>query len=221
VAVSKSDDNDVIHRGKWVRERLLGNVVPDIPITVDAQLPIAPEKTLRERMAVTQEQYCWQCHRLMNRVGYPFEMYDHFGRFRVVERVLDPEATAQNLDPKGKPLGPVLRDVSADIRGSIEFVGDERVEGEVNGAVELMHKLAASERVEQVFIRHAFRYWLGRNETSGDAASLQAAHRAYRESGGSLKALLTALLTSDSFLYRVQAESRVSVTATSQESPRP
>lgn len=203
VAVSKSDDNDVIHRGKWVRERLLGNVVPDVPITVDAQLPIAPDKTLRERMAVTQEEYCWQCHRLMNRVGYPFEMYDHFGRFRTVERVLDLEATAKNVDAKGKPLGPVMRDVPTDIRGGIEFVGDERIEGDINGAVEFMHKLAASERVEQVFIRHAFRYWLGRNETPGDAASLQAAHQAFRESGGSMKTLIAALVTSESFLYRV------------------
>lgn len=204
VAVSKSDDNDVIHRGKWIRERLLGNFVPDVPITVDAQLPIAPEKTLRERMTVTQQEYCWQCHRLMNRVGYPFEMYDHYGRVRSAERVLDLEATAKNVDSKNKSLGPILRDVPADAKGGIEFVGDPRIEGDVNGAVEFMHKLAGSERVEQVFVRHAFRYWLGRNETSGDAASLQAAHQAYRESGGSLKALITAMLTSDSFLYRVK-----------------
>ncbi len=62
-----------------VRERLLGGVVPDIPITVDAQLPDAPHLTLRERMTVTNEKYCWQCHQYMNRVGYPFEMFDHFG----------------------------------------------------------------------------------------------------------------------------------------------
>lgn len=221
VAVSKSDDNDVIHRGKWVRERLLGNVVPDIPITVDAQLPVAPEKTLRERMAVTQEQYCWQCHRLMNRVGYPFELYDHFGRFRTVEQVLDVDASAKNVDAKGKPLGPVLRGIPVDIRGSIEFVGDPRVEGDVSGAVEFMHKLAASERVEQVFIRHAFRYWLGRNETPGDAASLQDAHQAYRDSGGSLKALITALATSDSFLYRMKPERQASVAPATAEAPNP
>lgn len=206
VAVSKSDDNDVIHRGKWIRERLLGNVVPDVPITVDAQLPIAPEKTLRERMVVTQEEYCWQCHRLMNRVGYPFEMYDHFGRFRVVERVLDAEATAKHVDAKGNSLGPLFRGVAVDARGGIEFAGDPRVEGDVSDAVEFLHKLAASERVEQVFVRHAFRYWLGRNESPGDAESLQAAHRAYQDNGGSLKALITALLTGDSFLFRVRTE---------------
>ena len=105
VAFSKSDENHAILRGKWIRERLLGNVVPDIPITVDAQLPVAPEKTLRERMAVTQQEYCWQCHQLMNRVGYPFETYDHLGRFRTEEPVLDVEATAKNVDDKGKLPG--------------------------------------------------------------------------------------------------------------------
>ena len=82
VAWSVNQDNHAILRGKWI-ERLLGNVVPDIPITVDAQLPGTGK--LRERMAVTREAYCWQCHKLMNDVGTPFENYDHFGRWRALE----------------------------------------------------------------------------------------------------------------------------------------
>lgn len=207
VAFSKSDENHAILRGKFVRERLLGNVVPDIPITVDAQLPIAPDKTLRQRMEVTQQEYCWQCHKLMNRVGYPFEAYDHLGRFRTEEMVLDIEATAKNVDKKGKPLGDVMKGVPADATGGVEFASHAKIEGDVNGAVDLLHRLAKSEYVEQVFVRHAFRYWLGRNETPGDAASLQAAHKAYRESGGSMKALIVALVTSESFLYRIPEQS--------------
>ena len=68
-----------------------------------------------------------------------------------------------------------------------------------------MNKLAGSERVEQVFVRHAFRFWMGRNETLDDARTLQAAHRAYQDSGGSMSALLKSLLTSDAFLYRTGA----------------
>ena len=64
-------------------------------------------------------------------------------------------------------------------------------------------QIPISERVEQVFVRHAFRYWLGRNESPGDAATLQAAHKAYRDSGGSMNALIASLLSSESFLYRV------------------
>ena len=202
-ANSTTFDNHVIHRGKWIRERLLGGVVPDVPITVDAQLPIAPERTLRERMAVTQQEYCWKCHQLMNDVGYPFEQFDHFGRYRKTEAVLDLEATAKNVDKKGKPLGPVTRSVPVDASGLVALVGDASLEGPVENLAEYMQRLASSERVEQVFIRHAFRFWLGRNETLGDAGSLQTVHRAYRQSGGSMKALITALLTSESFLYRV------------------
>ncbi|MED5418413.1 MAG: DUF1585 domain-containing protein, partial [Verrucomicrobiota bacterium] len=44
--------------------------------------------------------------------------------------------------------------------------------------------------------------WMGRNETLEDAPALQAAHLAYRENDGSMKALLTSILTSDAFLYR-------------------
>lgn len=203
VANSTTFDNHVIHRGKWIRERLLGGVVPDVPITVDAQLPIAPEQTLRTRMAVTQQEYCWKCHQLMNDVGYPFEQFDHFGRYRKAERVLDPEATANNIDKKGKPLGPVTRDVPVDVSGLVAHVGDANLEGPVTHLAEYMQRLASSERVEQVFVRHAFRFWLGRNETLGDAGSLQTVHRAYRQNGGSMKSLITALLTSESFLYRV------------------
>jgi hypothetical protein len=43
---------------------------------------------------------------------------------------------------------------------------------------------------------------MGRNEMLSDAATLQAADRAYVESGGSFRALVLSLLTSDSFLYR-------------------
>ncbi len=56
--------------------------------------------------------------------------------------------------------------------------------------------------MRQVFIRHAFRFFLGRNETPGDAVSLQEAEQAYLENGGSFKVLLVSLLSSESFLYR-------------------
>jgi hypothetical protein len=183
VAWSKNQENDAIRRGKWVRERLLGNVVPDIPITVDAQLPDDPDKTLRERMAVTREEYCWQCHQLMNGVGLPFETYDHFGRWRALDL--------------GKPV---------DATGRIDLTGDPSMDTDVSDAVDFVRKLATSERVEQVFVRHAFRYFTGRNENLGDGPSLRAAHQAYRQSGGSFQALVTAILSSDSFLYRVRSD---------------
>jgi hypothetical protein len=179
VAFSENVDNHAIRRGKWVREQLLGGTIPDIPISVNAQLPEDPKKTLRERMSVTQQSYCWQCHQKMDPLGLTFEMFDGFGRYRKTEL--------------GKPV---------DASGSIDDSGEAELDGPVANALEMIRKLAKSERVRQVFVRHAFRYWMGRNETLDDAPTLVAADRAYVESGGSMKALITALLTSDSFLYR-------------------
>ena len=179
--VSHSDamDNHAILRGRWIRERLLGGGIPDVPITVNAMLPDEPGNTLRQRMRVTKETYCWTCHRKMDPLGLPFEMYNHAGLYRKTE-----------LD---KPV---------DTTGEIIDSGDPALDGPVENAIDMITRLANSERVEQVFVRHAFRYWMGRNETIHDAPILQEAHEAYRESGGSMQALITSLVTSDAFLYR-------------------
>lgn len=179
--VSHSDamDNHAILRGRWIRERLLGGGIPDVPITVDAMLPDEPQNTLRERMRVTRESYCWTCHQKMDPLGLPFEMYNHAGLFRETEL--------------NRPV---------DTTGEIIDSGEPTLDGKVANAIELIQKLAESQRAEQVFVRHAFRFWMGRNETINDAPVLQNAWHAYRDNGGSMKALLTSLLTSDAFLYR-------------------
>ncbi len=202
VAHSDNNDGHPILRGKWIQERLLGGTVPDLPISVDAQLPEAPEKTLRQRLAVTEVQYCWKCHQRMNPMGLTFESYSDLGVFRKEERVLDPEATAKNVDKKGRPQGPVFKMVPIDPSGAITHTGVADLDGKVAGAIEMIHKLAESERVRQVFVRHVFRYFMGRNERLGDAPTLIAADRVYVKSGGSFKALVVSLLTSDSFMYR-------------------
>ena len=74
----------------------------------------------------------------------------------------------------------------------------------------MMRRLGNSEHVEQVFVRHVFRF-LGRNETLGDAATLQQAHAAYRDNDGSSEALVVCL-SSDSFLLRyVKRERKLKV----------
>jgi hypothetical protein len=183
--VSHSDamDNHAIHRGRWIRERLLGGGIPDVPITVDAMLPDEPNSTLRQRMRVTRESYCWTCHRKMDPLGLPFEMYNHAGLYRETELAAAVDTTGEILDS-----------------------GDPALDGKVANAIEMIRKIATSERAEQVFVRHAFRFWMGRNETLHDAPVLQQAYRAYKDSGGSMNALLTSLLTSDAFLYRTSSE---------------
>jgi hypothetical protein len=206
IAQSGNFDNHAIHRGRWIREKLLGGHVPEVPITVNAMLPDEPHRPLRDRMSVTREEYCWNCHRQMDPLGLAFEQFDHFGRYRTEEQVVDVEATndKRNLNKDGRPRQRKFKHVPVDTTGHVEQSGDPELDGPVDGPFELIRKLAASTRVEQVFVRHAFRYFLGRNETFDDGPALVAAHRAYVENGGSMKALITSLLTSDAFLYRAR-----------------
>lgn len=206
MAQSSNFDNHPIHRGKWIREKLLGQRVPDVPITVDAQLPDEPHRTLRSRMQVTREEYCWKCHKQMDPLGLPFEQFNHLGVFRTTEEVVDKEKTndKRNLGKDGKPSGTRYTKVPLDTTGVLDGTGDPKLDGEVKDPFDLIRRLAASQRVEQVFVRHVFRFFMGRNETVEDGPVLVEAHRAYRDSGGSLKALLASLLTSDSFLIRTK-----------------
>lgn len=181
IAHSKNTETNPITRGKWIRERLLAGHVPDVPITVNAVVPEDPSKTLRERFAVTRQAECWRCHKQMNPLGMAFESYDDFGRFRTRDEL------------SGKLI---------DASGRLDSTGDARLDGEVGGAVDLVQRLGGSARVRQSFVRHAFRYWMGRNERLSDSATLIGADRAYVESGGSFRALLVSLICSDSFVYR-------------------
>ena len=179
VAHSGNFDNDPVRRGKWIREKLLAGVVLDVPITVDAQIPDDESRTLRERYEVVHADACWRCHRKMNPLGMPFEAFNHVGRFRTQE--------------KGEPV---------DTTGAISFSEVEGLDGDVGNVREMMERLADSARVRQSFLRHMFRFWMGRNELLSDSQTLIEMDRAYVENDGSFNEALVALLTSDSFLYR-------------------
>ncbi len=57
-------------------------------------------------------------------------------------------------------------------RGSLDGTGEAALDGEVEDAIELAERLAKSARVRQSIIRHAFRYFMGRNEVLSDSKTL-------------------------------------------------
>ena len=132
----------ISHCGIWIRERLLGGGIPDVPITVDAQLP----RRTRAHPAGTDARH--------------------------------PGKILLDLSRENGPVGPALRDVqprrlfrtteldqSVVTTGEIIDYGAPALDGPVEDALDMIAKLSESQRVEQVFVRHAFRYWMGRNET--------------------------------------------------------
>ncbi|HSP43917.1 MAG TPA: DUF1588 domain-containing protein, partial [Luteolibacter sp.] len=201
IAHSTNFHADPIRRGRWVREKLLAGRVPDIPITVDAQVPEDPHKTFRERVEiVTKPESCWKCHYSMNPLGLSFEMYDDFGRYRMEEFLENPENLIKNGN--GKITFNQYKTLPVVTTGKLEGTGDPRLDGDVTDAIDMIGRLAKSERVRQSIIRHAFRFYMGRNEVLSDSKTLIDADRAYVQSGGSFRAVIVSLLTSESFLYR-------------------
>lgn len=94
------------------------------------------------------------------------------------------------------------QDKPADTSGEIILSGDPALGGPGEDPIEMIQKPANSGRIKQVFVRHAFRFRVGRNETINDAPILQAACHVCLDNNGSMKVLRSSLLTFDAFLYR-------------------
>jgi hypothetical protein len=213
IAHAFNTETDPVHRGKFVREKLLADTIPDVPITVDAQIPQDHNKTLRDRLAMaTETQSCWHCHEKMNPLGNTFEMYDDFGRFRTEEYLEYPEHLITKRPDEAKDrnhlldLRDIYKTLPVDSSGHLAGTGDASLDGDLVGAVDLAERLSKSRIVRQSFIRHAFRYFMGRNEFLSDSKTLIDAEQAYVKNGGSFDAVIVSLLTSDSFIYRKPIE---------------
>ena len=218
-AYSLNFETDPVRRGLWVAEHLLGNVVPEVPIGVDAKVPEDHTKTLRQRFdGIIKEDACWRCHKKMNPYGDPFEVYDDFGRHRILEITDGPDAqlayiaelkdyenrkrrAADRNQPFDEEM-PSLHRLEVDGTTVVTHSPDPALNGEYKDVHEMMAKFAESDHVRQVFLRYMFRFFMGRNETLTDSPTLMAMDKTYVESGGSFKETLVTLLTSDSFLYR-------------------
>ena len=111
------------------------------------------------------------------------------------------EATRGETNEFGASLA-TYKTLAVDPRGVLEGTGDPALDGEVKDAFDLISRLSKSDRVRQSIIRHAFRFFLGRNETLSDSKTLMDAEKAYLESNGSFNEVIVSLLTSDSFIYR-------------------
>lgn len=172
----------VVHRGRWIRQHLLCQDVPDVPLGVDASLgDDTMGLSARQRIqAKTEQPACDTCHKLMNPLGYPFEEFNHTGFTRI---------TDHGAEPSGASL---LREMP-----------DPALDGlEVQSAAEFSAALGRSPWVKRCFVRQAFRYYMGREETMADACTLTKMEAAY-ETRGSFVDMLVALLTSKAFTHRL------------------
>jgi hypothetical protein len=177
LAHSHAGQTSPVLRGKWVREVLFCQPVPDPPPNVNASPPaIQPGLTTRERYRAHRvDPSCSVCHSRLDDIGFGFESYDPVGRYRATEngRTVDSSGTLSNTD----------------------------VDGTFDGAPDLGRRLAQSEMAATCFARQWFRFGLGHADAAGDAPVLREMAAATRTEGG-FRALVRALVRSDIFLRR-------------------
>jgi hypothetical protein len=178
--LAKSDRTSFVRRGKMVREALFCAEIPPPPPGVnDSDTTIPPTATARERAQIhRQRPDCMVCHEGFDPVGFAFENYDAVGRYRA-------------LDAAGKPI-----DASADISGT------DKLDGHVQSILDLLPKLGGDAEVRACVAKQWLRFALGRDETTDDQASLDAAVKAFDAGGGKIADLLLALAKSDSFRHQ-------------------
>jgi hypothetical protein len=177
-AQSQPERTDVPKRGRFVREHLLCNSLPDFDAS--KVKPLSKDATLTMRQKLTMHRVdpaCAGCHALIDPMGLAMEGFDHLGKERREEL--------------GKPV---------DVTGGL--VGSEDQDGPVRGLKELTAKLAASRTVRRCFAAESLQYWLGRRAQGGDECAVEAMDKAFAASGGDYVALLQALYTSEPFLFK-------------------
>jgi len=188
------DGPSVVHRGKWVREKLFCQYIPPLTAVqgIEAQLlPGSAEKSARARMmeSIESRSECMWCHQRMNSLGYPFEQYNHAGYVRG----WDHDPTADAPDYQG----------AVDASTTLMMTPDPALAESYDNAIDYVEALANSPVAKRCFIRQTFRYFVGRDEKIADACTLNQMEAAYDENGSFLD-MLGALMTSDTFLYRTQ-----------------
>jgi hypothetical protein len=181
-AQAHPDQTSPVLRGKFVRTRMMCQVLMMAPPEVDITPPTIDEgATARERFSahLTAGSTCNGCHAMMDPIGLAFENFDAIGQYRTTEG--------------GKTI-----DVSGAIMGAPE-VG---LNGAFSGVKELGMKLAASDQVQDCVATHWFRYATGRFEETPDSCSLGTLQEKFAASGADLAELVVAMTQTDAFWYR-------------------
>jgi hypothetical protein len=172
-----SDQTSPTLRGRWVRENLLCQPIPDPPPTVVAiPLPPQPGQTTRQRYdAHRTDPSCSACHGMMDPVGYGFESFDQYGRHRDTDQ--------------GQPVDDTGTFIQSD------------VDGDFHGVVALGVKLSGSKSAQQCFARQWYRFGLGHDTGMADTCTVQAMGKSIAGGGGFAQALHT-LVQSGAFTQR-------------------
>ncbi len=164
-----------VKRGKWVLDQLLCIPPPPPPPGVEVP-PIEPGEggTMREQLEQHRaDPVCAGCHNLMDPIGLGLENYDPIGRYRL-----------------------------ADGGGTIDASGELPDGQTFSTGMELVDALANGEHYAECTVEHTMTYALGREVGTEDNPHIDEIVADWEAGGMTLRSLLVALVTNDTFRMR-------------------
>jgi Protein of unknown function (DUF1592)/Protein of unknown function (DUF1588)/Protein of unknown function (DUF1595)/Protein of unknown function (DUF1587) len=182
---ARPDTDSPTQRGHLIRTRLLCQYINPPPPGLNTTFtPASKPETTRDHFINEHEHdACAGCHKQMDWIGFAFENYDGWGRYRSTDNGLPTDDTAIiYADPEGT---------------------DDNLTG-LSGAASLPAFLAQSDDVTRCTERYWSYYTYGSSTWAEDACTYNAVYDESKNNGFTLKSTLLALLHAASFTTRVQ-----------------
>jgi Protein of unknown function (DUF1592)/Protein of unknown function (DUF1588)/Protein of unknown function (DUF1595)/Protein of unknown function (DUF1587)/Protein of unknown function (DUF1585) len=182
---ARPDTDSPTQRGHLIRTRLLCQYINPPPPGLNTTFtPATTVETTRDHFINEHEHgACASCHKQMDWIGFAFENYDGWGRYRTTENGLPTNDTATiYADPEGK---------------------DDNLTG-LSGAGSLPAYLAQSDDVTRCMERYWTYYTYGASTWAQDACTYNAVYDESKTNGFAVKSTLMALIHAASFTTRVQ-----------------
>lgn len=160
----------LLHRGKWIRNRLLCEALPtfaSVGLTGFVPPPFhepAPGTTTRQALTRSIVGACYTCHQYFMPLGYPLENFDAFGRYQTTDNGggIDPSGTiveSKSVDPA---TGLILAPASFSETAIANYMG-------------LTASLAADPQVQDCFATEVVTYVSGRSQVGFNECAVQTA----------------------------------------------
>jgi len=182
-AHAQPENSSPVQRAFIVRERILCQDLPPVPQDLDTNLDApAGFRTNRERYSEhSSNDVCYTCHRRMDPIGFSFEHYDGFGRYREQENGVSIDSSGELSDVPGGPIP-------------------------LDGVQSLSSYLATSELVQSCLVRFWTYYAYGRDTWANKQCNHDAVRREAQASDYSLKGVLKGIIHAQHFTQRVQEQ---------------
>jgi hypothetical protein len=183
---SNPDGTHPVERGRYFREEILCEGVPDPPATVlkDPQFG-NPSLTAREQLAIhLKEPACAACHQLIDGLGLSMENFDGVGRYRT-------EVTVE---------GGVKKPI--DSTGSVPLPSDPAKVLKFNNFIELIDQLSAERDIYSCFASQYLDYSTGRKPGDINNCEKQLITDEFVKSGYKVDTLVMGVINSPSFSAR-------------------